>query len=80
MNGNDALAALWDALDQGHKPPPPNSITIVDYATRYGLSRDAAACKLRTLERSGQLEAALFKTPGDKRLTRYYWLPKKVKK
>jgi len=77
MKGNEALAALWEALGEDHKPPPPNAINAYDYAEKYGVTRASAKWKLDQTAASGKLESGLFNAPGRKSKIRYYWLPEK---
>ncbi len=74
MKGNEALAALWAALDEGYQPPPPNSINVHDYMDKTGLSMTGAKERLGSMVRAGKLEVGKFNVNG--KLAKYYWLPK----
>ncbi len=78
MKGNEALAALWEALDAKYVKPPDGSTDAKECAKRYGISRRAAKDRLEAKLAAGELEAGYFMVGPHK--TRFYWLPKKGKK
>ena len=79
MKGNTALNALWDALSEDLKPPPPNSVTALDCADKFGISLDAARMRLLQQTRGGILESGLFFDAAKKRRILHYWLKGKAK-
>lgn len=79
MKGNEALAALWEALEKPNGSPPPNAITASDVSAKFGIGQRAALDRLKSQVKSGALETAKFTVNGHP--TNYYWLPeKKVKR
>lgn len=80
MKGNQALAALWDALEEDRKPPPPNAITAYDYMDKFHTTLSSALGRLNGYVESGMMASGKFWSEKRKRSVKFYWLPKKAKK
>lgn len=76
MKGAEALSALWDALSEDHKPPPPGAITVYDYVEKYGVTLASARFSLDRKVKDGEIETGMFRAEGRKGPVRFYWLKK----
>lgn len=72
----DELGSLWDALEQGHKPPPPNSITVRDYMARFNVTQAAASARLASAVDAGMMETGKFFYEKTGRSVKFFWLAK----
>lgn len=79
MKGTEALNALWDALEQGHKPPPPNSITVRDYMARFSVTLSSASGRLAAAVDAGLMETGKFFDEKTGRSVKFFWLAKAKK-
>ncbi len=77
MKGQEALNALWEALEEDRKPPPPLSITAYDYVDKFNVTYSSAVNHLKRKVESKDLECATFYCAKRQRPTKFYWQPKK---
>lgn len=73
IKGQAALDALWDALGNDRKPPPPNSISAYDYKDKFKVTAAAARCRLDRMVGTKELQCGKFWCEQRKRAVIYYW-------
>ncbi len=63
---------IWAALERELGPPvasvrPPGSVTVMEFAARYGIDKSTASSRLNRLVATGHLAKQLYRSPESTR-------------